>query len=251
MTPEPFNEQTMGDPQPDHQHYPRDAEDAQAPEEGLWPGDTGTLPAPVRAVLVRLVQGPYVSQVTTPNLWATLVVHQEVLRSRLADLYLELAVDLDHEIAFARNAVPADHTAPSLMRKVSLSFVDTALLLHLRHLLLKAAAAGERAYIGMDEITDNLSQYRAPGDQDLALFDKRVRAAVKRMVNYKILTGLEGDERYEIMPILGLIVTSEVVTGLEAEYRAARGRPTEDPDSQADPQSEAGPETEASQEDGQ
>ena len=189
--------------------------------DALWPGDTGTLPAPVRSVLVRLIQGPYVSQTTTPNLWATLVAHEASVRSHLADLYLELALDLEREIAFARNA-PTPEGAPSgLMRKVSLSFADTALLLHLRHLLLRATAAGERAYVGLDEMVDNLSGYRAPGDADLALVVKRAKAAVTRMVSYKILTEIDAD-RYEIMPILGLIVTSEVVAGLEAEYRAAR-----------------------------
>lgn len=195
--------------------------------DALWPGDTGTLPAPVRSVLVRLVQGPYVSQATTPNLWATLVAHEGAVRSRLADLYLELALDLDREIAFARNVTTPEGTSTGLMRKVSLSFADTALLLHLRHLLLRAAAAGERAYVGMDEMVDNLSQYRAPGDTDLALVAKRAKAAVGRMVSYKILTELDADDRYEIMPILGLIVTSEVVAGLEAEYRAARSEGSE------------------------
>ena len=196
--------------------------------DALWPGDTGTLPAPVRSVLVRLVQGPYVSQATTPNLWATLVAHEAAVRSRLADLYLELALDLDREIAFARNVTTPEGTSSGLMRKVSLSFADTALLLHLRHLLLRAAAAGERAYVGMDEMVDNLSQYRSPGDTDLALVAKRAKAAVGRMVSYKILTELDSDDRYEIMPILGLIVTSEVVAGLEAEYRAARGEDSPD-----------------------
>lgn len=198
------------------------AVDAQV-ADALWPGDTGTLPAEVRAVLVRLVQGPYVSQVTAPNLWAALVAHERIIRSRLADLFLELALDLDEEIAFARNA-DTDGAGPGLMRKTTLSFADTALLLHLRHLLLRAAAAGERAYVGLEEMVDNLSQYRDPGDTDLALVARRARAAVKRMVDYKILTPLEADDRYEIMPILALIVTSDVVAGLEAEYRAARGQ---------------------------
>ncbi|WP_147680436.1 DUF4194 domain-containing protein [Actinomyces ruminicola] len=201
--------------------------DAARGADALWPGDTGTLPAEVRAVLVRLVQGPYVSQTTAPNLWATLVAHERIIRSRLADLFLELALDLDEEIAFARNA-DTDGAGPGLMRKTTLSFADTALLLHLRHLLLRAAAAGERAYVGLEEMVDNLAQYRAPGDTDLALVARRARAAVKRMVDYKILTPLEADERYEIMPILALMVTSDVVAGLEAEYRAARGQRVED-----------------------
>ena len=190
-------------------------------ETGLWPGDTGELPGEVRRVLVQLVRGPYVSQQRTPNLWATLVAHEAVVRSRLADLFLELAIDTDNEIAFARNARAEDEPVPAMMRRTTLSFVDTALLLHLRHLLLRASAQGERAFVSMEEIVDHIAQYRAPGDTDRALVAKRARASVKRMKEYAILDKTDTTDRFEIMAILGLIITPEVVSGLEGEYRAA------------------------------
>lgn len=107
-------------------HAPAQA-DAQF-ADALWPGDTDTLPTEVRAVLVRLVQGPYVSQTTAPNLWARLVAREQVIRSR---------------------------------------------------------------------------------------------AAVKRMVDYKTLAPLDADDRYEIMPILVLIVTPKS----SPDLRPSTGRP--------------------------
>ncbi len=198
--------------------------DAFVPEaSGLWPGDTGELPAPVRRVLVELVRGPYVSQSRSPNLWATLLANEAVVRSRLADLFLDLALDEDGEIAFARNATSEEGDIPAMMRRTPLTFVDTALLLYLRQTLLRAAARGERAFIGMEEIIDHLSQYQAPGSTDRALVAKRARASVKRMKEFAILDKTGTQDRFEIMAILTLIVTPEIVDGLEAEYRRAVG----------------------------
>lgn len=204
---------------------PGNADQELAGSQGLWPGDTGELPAQVRRVLVELVRGPYVSQVRTPNLWATLVAHEGVVRSRLADLFLDLAIDADAEIAFARNATSEEVEVPAMMRRAPLNFIDTALLLYLRQLVLRAAARGERAFVGMDEIIDHLSQYQAPGSTDRALVAKRARASVKRMKDFAILDTTDTQERFEVMAILTLIVTPEVVEGLEAEYRRAMGDP--------------------------
>jgi hypothetical protein len=110
-----------------------------------------------------------------------------------------------------------------MMRKLPLNFVDTALLLHLRHVQLRAAGQGERAFIGLDEIQDHLQQLRAPGDTDPAQLAKRVTASVKRMLEYSILGTTDTDARFEILPIVGLLLSPDVVAGLEAEYRSAMG----------------------------
>lgn len=199
-----------------------DLADSVVATDGLWPGDTGTLPAQVRSALVQLIRGPYVSARRTPNHWATLLAHESVIRSRLADVWLDLALDEDREVAFARNAPAEGESVPQMMRKQSLSFVDTALLLYLRHQLLRAAAAGERAYVGLDELTEHIQQYRVDGNHDHAIAAKRVKAAVDRFVKYALLDRTDTEGRYEIMSILGLVVTADLVAGIEAEYRAIR-----------------------------
>lgn len=195
-------------------------EDTDGPE-ALWPGDPGQLPYQVRQVLVRLIQGPYVSQQSTPNLWSTLLANRAVVCSRMADLFLDLALDEERGVAFARSAPSTETPFPALMRKVPLSFTDTALLLYLRQLLLKATSQSERAYVGLEEILDHMQQYRSIDDADHALMNKRVRASVERMLKYNLLAKLEDPSRFEILPILALLITADVVSGLEAEYQAA------------------------------
>lgn len=201
-------------------------EDDSAPRGGglLWPGDPGELSADLRSALVALIRGPYLSQAAKPNLWAALLADQAVVRSRLADLYLDLALDTDREIAFARNVQLVEGSVPQMMRKLPLNFVDTALLLHLRHVQLRAASQGERAFVGLDEIQDHLQQLRAPGDTDPAQLARRIGASVKRMLEYSILDTTDTDDRFEVLPIVGLLLSPDVVAGLEAEYRGAVGR---------------------------
>ena len=103
----------------------------------LWPGDHGTLPAAARLALARLVRGPYLAAEPEPDTWRALLAHEDVVRERLADQYLDLVVDGDAQVAFVRDVPAAD--APQVVREVTLTFLDTALLLHLRALLLDSA----------------------------------------------------------------------------------------------------------------
>ena len=101
------------------------AADAVATEHtGLWRGDAGELPDRTRRVLLRLVRGPYLSGAREAQLWAVLLTDEMVIRSRLADLFLELVIDRDNAFAFVRNA-PSDDV-PKAVRSEALTFLDTA-----------------------------------------------------------------------------------------------------------------------------
>ena len=52
--------------------------------------------------------------------------------SRLIDLFLDLVIDHEQKVAFTRQVVSEDLDVPILLRKASLTFLETALLLFLR-----------------------------------------------------------------------------------------------------------------------
>lgn len=191
----------------------------------LWPGDPGTLPLDVRRVLVALLRGPYVSHQKDPLLWSALLAHEQVVRRRLGDLLLDLAIDADAEVAFSRNLVPDPDfpsPVPSVLRTAPLSFIDSALLLHLRHLLLQGAARQERVVVGRDEIDAHMQAYVASSGNDEAQFRKRLSASIKRMYDYSILLRTDTEERWEVSSILALILSADEIGGIEEEYRRLR-----------------------------
>lgn len=191
----------------------------------LWPGDPGTLPLDIRRTLVALLRGPYLSQQRTPELWSALLAHEAVIRRRLGDLLLDLALDADAEVAFTRNLVPAEDaevTVPNVLRSVALTFIDSALLLHLRHLLLQAAAQQERAVVGRDELDAHMRAYVASSGNDEAQFGKRLLASINKMVNWSLLLPTDTEQRWEISSVLALILTADEIGGIEAEYERLR-----------------------------
>lgn len=202
------------------------ADDIASDRVELWPGDPGTLPLDVRRTLVALLRGPYISQRRDPLVWSALLAHETVVRRRLGDLLLELVIDADAEVAFSRNLEPDpdfDRPVPSVLRKAPLSFIDSALLLHLRHLLLQGAAQNERVVVGRDEIDAHMQAYATSSGNDPAQFAKRLTASLKRMREWSILLTTDTEDRWEVSSVLALILTPEVIGGIEAEYERLRG----------------------------
>ena len=188
----------------------------------LWPGDAGTLLAGSRRALVQLLRGPYLSAARHAQLWGALLRDEPAVRARLADLFLELVVDLDEQIAFVRNVDVDEVDAPRVVRTAPLTFMDTAMLLHLRQQLL-TAGAGERAIVGQDEVQDHLAVYRPPGDADPAGYAKRVNASWEKLKRYGILAPTSTEGRFEVSPVLRLVFGPDQIAAVRAEYARLGG----------------------------
>ena len=184
----------------------------------LWDGDTGSLRDASRRALVQLLRGPFLSAERHAHLWAALLNDETEIRSRLADVYLELVVDTDSQLAFARNVQVPDVDAPKVMRSHPLTFMDTALLLHLRQQLLHSDGR-ERVIVGKDEVADQLQVYRDATDSDPAGFVKRINSSWQKMVTYGILAATSTENRFEVSPVLRLIFGAEEIAAIQTEYR--------------------------------
>lgn len=192
---------------------------------GLFPGDTGTLQEATRRVLLQLLRGPYIHRDRHPKLWPVVIRDEQVLRSRLADLFLSLVVDTDRGVAFIRNAEPAQaDEIPKVTRSTPLSLIDTGLVLLLRDALLRAETQDTRAFIDRGEIDDALSVYRPATSTDRAGFERRVNSSVERFKSNSVLLSTAEEDRFEISPVLALIFDAdEVATVREAIDRLLDG----------------------------
>ena len=142
---------------------------AQAPADTLFMGDSGELALDTRRALVQLLAGPSLDGRRHSKLWPILVRDEAVIRRRLAELFLELVIDRDVQVAFTRQADTGDLEVPLLLRRAQLTFIDSILLLHLRQRLTQADSQGDRAVASTDEIMEFLTLYERASTTDRAV----------------------------------------------------------------------------------
>ncbi len=191
----------------------------------LFANDTGELPLDTRRVLVQLLSGPSLDGRRHQKLWPVLLRDEAVVRRRLCELFLDLVIDRDLQVAFTSQVDAGELDVPILLRRSQLTFIDSVLLLYLRQRLTLADSHGERAVISLDEITENLMLYERAASTDRAGFNKRINASVEKAKKQNILQKIRSSEdRFEISPTLKLLFSAEEILGLTALYeRMAAG----------------------------
>ena len=215
-------------------------DDAEAAPVKLFEGDSGELELETRRVLVQLLAGPSLDGRRHAKLWPVLVRDEALIRRRLSELFLELVMDLDLQVAFTRQADAGDLETPVLLRRAQLTFLDSIMLLYLRQRLTQADAQGERAVISVDEIVEHMSVYERSTNTDRAGFNKRIQASIEKIKTHSILQKIRSSEdRFEISPTLKLLFSAEAIQSLTRTYqRMAAGEgvtpaPIPDPDDEA------------------
>jgi hypothetical protein len=206
---------------PDGTSVPADA----LPASALFVNDSGELPLDTRRVLVQLLSGPALEGRRHSALWTALLRDEAVIRRRLSELFLDLVLDRDMQVAFTSQVSADELDVPILLRRAQLTFIDSVLLLFLRQALTQAEAHGERAVVARDDMVENLLPYERSTSTDRAGFTKRVNASIEKLKKHNILQKLRGSEdRFEISPTLKLLFSAEEIITLTALYeRMAAG----------------------------
>lgn len=182
-------------------------------------GDKGTLAVPTRRVLVQLLLGPVIDVRRHPKLWSTLVQDEAIVRSRLHDLFLELVIDHQQNIAFTRQVASDEIDIPVLLRRTPLTFLESAVLLFLRQRLTQADVDGERAVVDRHELLDFLQVYERAGNSDVARFDRQLISAIEKARKLHWISSLKNsDDRFEVSPTLKLLFTAEQIQALTQAY---------------------------------
>ncbi|WP_320151616.1 DUF4194 domain-containing protein [uncultured Tolumonas sp.] len=199
----------------------------QTTANSLFIGDSGELAMDTRRALVQLLAGPSLDGRRHPKLWSILVRDETTIRRRLAELFLELVIDRDVQVAFTRQADTGDLEVPRLLRRAQLTFIDSILLLHLRQRLTQADSQGNRAVVSTDEIMEFITLYERAANTDRAGFVKRINASLEKIKKHNILQKIRSSEdRFEISPTLKLLFSADEIQALTRLYqRMAAGEP--------------------------
>ena len=191
------------------------ADDAETPTSS----SLGSLVDESRRVLVALLQGPFLDGRKDTARYGQLLRDRAAIESRLADLFLELVLDDDAQVAFVRQSED-DPDAPKLLRRLTgLNRLDSVLLLVLRQMLLTQSSRGQRAVVSEAEIQQALAAYRRTTSTDEAGFAKEVRGSIAKIQRAGLLE--EQGDSYEVSPVLRLMIGPDTAREFIGLYRDA------------------------------
>lgn len=187
-------------------------------------GDRGQLPVDTRRVLVQLLLGPAMDARRQTKLWPVLLRDEDVIRSRLHELFLELVIDHEQKVAFTRQASAEGLDAPILLRRANLTFLESALLLYLRQRLTQADVHGERAVVSQDEMEEQLGVFERRANADHARFARQAQNAIDKGKKLSLLQKVRGtNDRYEVSPTLKLLFSAEEIQALTRTFSGLTG----------------------------
>ncbi|WIB27869.1 DUF4194 domain-containing protein [Curtobacterium sp. MCSS17_015] len=200
----------------------------------LFEGDEGRLDEPQRRALVALLRHPYVSARTHVDEWRAVLDAEHQLRSRLNDLFLELHVDRDREVAFKRQARSESTRRgfPTLLRDAPYTREETIVLVYLRMRLRADGRPGpDQVVVDRSEILGHVSGFRPATATDRTRDEARVAKAIERLVTARVLLKTSDPDRFRVASVVEVLLPLERLVELDTWLRTAAtgggGEPTD------------------------
>jgi hypothetical protein len=162
--------------------------------------------------------------------WEGILASEDDLRARLDEMYLDLVVDHEAEVAFKRQQ-DGDDVPRVLRREKALTRDASFVLIFLRREYAFADPGDGPVVITRDQIGEFLRAYREDGDTDDARFSRRVGAAINTLVKpWQILEPDPAvDYLFTVSPVAVPLVGVDEMRRLEAAFRKATAGPEPSP----------------------
>lgn len=193
----------------------------------LFTGDLGQLPQEVRETLVTLLKRRYIAAERHPKDWRIVLTNEIALRTRLNDLFLDLVIDRDYEVAYKRQAVSeTGNRFPTLLYDKEYNREETILLVHLRRLIRSRQKAGDDAvFVDRAELVEEIANFRPRSATNHVRDEKAAHNAVDSLVKNDILLRASPSaiDRFRVSPIIEVLLPVERVQDLADWLRAQNG----------------------------
>ena len=194
--------------------------------------DSGELDDRACWALQNLLTRRYVSKDKQPELWSWIIEYRRKLASRLSELNLVLVVDEAIEYAFTGQAEDESLWARKLLRKETLQLYDSVLALQLAKMA--RATPDVRVLISRDDMHALFAGIDNIRDRDEERFAKRIDAAIKKLVDVKILLDTDEEDNFVVSPVILSLMTAARIEALEAQFVALSPAATDVADSKGD-----------------
>jgi len=194
-----------------------DEEDDSGPSSlVMFEGDTSMLFQEQRRCLHALLKHRYLSADRHPELWTVLLANQDMIRSRLNELFFELYLDRNHQIAFKRQAsTETGDPLPSLLRDVSHTKEETIVMVFLRQRFFARRQEGEDiVFVDRQTLLDEISDQRPEYATHRAMDQKRALNAIDGLATAGVLIKTADPDRFRISPIIEVLLPIEKLRAL-------------------------------------
>lgn len=188
-----------------------DAEPEEVTSLSLFEGDTGGLNLAQRKTLVTLLKHRFVTAAKQPAEWRVLLDSEELLRSRLNDLFLDLYIDRNRQVAFKRQAVPeAGGRFPTLLHDNAWGREETILLIFLRTRFRSERNDGaEDVIVDRDELLERVAQFRPAHATDASGDQRKTENAIDALKRTGILVKTSDEHRLLVSPVIEVLLPVE------------------------------------------
>jgi hypothetical protein len=205
-------------------------------------GDTGRLDYEQRRVLHAVLKHRYISADRHPDQWANLLLNEELIRSRLNELFLDLHVDVNYRVAFKRQAVAETGASlPTLLHEVAHTKEETIMLVALRHRFFQQRQDGDTVvFVDRAGLLDEVAGMRPEHATDRAFDQKKSERAVEGLRKAGVLLKTRDPDRFRISPVIEVLLPIQKLRELMTWLMTQNGT-TEHPDGPDSDGSDVGP----------
>jgi len=211
-------------------------DDSSASSLAMFEGDTSALFQEQRRCLHALLKHRYLSADRHPELWAVLLDNQDVIKSRLNELFFELHLDRDHLIAFKRQAsTETGDPLPSLLRDVSHTKEESIVMVFLRQRFFAQRQEGEDiVFVDRQTLLDEVADQRPGHATHRAMDQKRALKAIDGLAAAGVILKTADPDRFRISPIIEVLLPIEKLRALWTWLMTQNGTAPESGDTGVD-----------------
>lgn len=182
----------------------------------MFEGDVGTLHPDQRRCLHALLKHRYISADRHPELWTVLLRDHDLIKSRLNDLFLDLHLDRDYQVAFKRQAVSeTGDRLPTLLREAAHAKEETIVMISLRRRFFAQRQEGDDVvFVDKQALLEEVADQRPEHATHRAMDEKRTIKAIENLNSAGILLRTPDPDRFRISPIIEVLLPIEKLRAL-------------------------------------
>jgi hypothetical protein len=176
-----------------------------------FPGDTGELSFEERRTLMAILKNQYISGADHSAEWKTLMESETSIVRRLNELFLNLHVDREREVAFKRQVIAEDgRKYPTLLRNATYTKEETILMVFLRtRFRSEHVGAATDVFVDRDDMRGAVESYRPANTTDHSGDARRADNAIESLLKSRILQATPDPERLRISPVIEVLMSVE------------------------------------------